>query len=127
MFPFVPRHVHIRKALPLIFHASRCCIHTDLHKDTAKPRAVVECGSYDKPSFGCADERNDAAASWIHALLYVKRDVGVMLWANLPPFLQTHADAQSVFAYRWMCVCVCVQESTRSPPHDVLIQVPYHG
>jgi len=38
----------------------------------AKPRAVVECGSYDKPSFGCADERDDAAAAWIHALLCVQ-------------------------------------------------------
>ena len=36
---------------------------------TAKPRAVVECGSYDHPSLGCSDERDDAAAAWIHALL----------------------------------------------------------
>jgi hypothetical protein len=38
---------------------------------TAKPRPVVECGSYDHPSFGCADERQDAAAAYIHALLFV--------------------------------------------------------
>jgi hypothetical protein len=37
---------------------------------SANPRALVECGAYDNPSFGCADERNDAAAAYIHALLY---------------------------------------------------------
>ena len=37
---------------------------------TASPRATVECGSYDKPSLGCGDERRDAAAAYIHALLF---------------------------------------------------------
>lgn len=27
-------------------------------------------GSYDNPDFGCGDERSDAAAAYIHALLY---------------------------------------------------------
>src|SRR5690242_14962409 len=29
---------------------------------TAKPRAVVECGSYSNPNYGCTDEREDAIA-----------------------------------------------------------------
>jgi hypothetical protein len=35
-----------------------------------KPRAVVECGSYSNPNYGCSDERNDAVAAYTHALLW---------------------------------------------------------
>ena len=31
---------------------------------TAKPRAVVECGSYSNPNNGCTDEREDAIAAY---------------------------------------------------------------
>eukprot|EP00040_Diaphanoeca_grandis_P029230 m.170743 g.170743 ORF g.170743 m.170743 type:complete len:415 (+) comp31618_c0_seq7:2181-3425(+) len=52
-----------------IFSAAKSQSYASLNY-TATPRAVVECGSYDKPSFGCSDERNDAAAAYIHALLW---------------------------------------------------------
>ncbi|MEU0806120.1 alginate lyase family protein [Streptomyces sp. NPDC005970] len=40
-----------------------------------KPRAVVECGPYSDPNYGCTDERQDAIAAYTHALAwYVTRD-----------------------------------------------------
>ncbi|MEU6995475.1 alginate lyase family protein [Streptomyces sp. NPDC046465] len=42
---------------------------------TPKPRAVVECGSYSDPNYGCTDEREDAIAAYTTALAwYVTRD-----------------------------------------------------
>ncbi|WP_433163266.1 alginate lyase family protein [Kribbella sp. CA-247076] len=42
---------------------------------TPKPRAVVECGSYSNPNYGCTDEREDAIAAYTDALLwYITRD-----------------------------------------------------
>ncbi|GAA0681903.1 alginate lyase family protein [Kitasatospora atroaurantiaca] len=42
---------------------------------TPKPRAVVECGSYSNPNYGCTDEREDALAAYTLALeWYVTRD-----------------------------------------------------
>ena len=42
---------------------------------TAKPRAVVECGSYSNPNYGCTDEREDALAAYTLALeWYITRD-----------------------------------------------------
>ncbi|WP_244666489.1 ricin-type beta-trefoil lectin domain protein [Myceligenerans indicum] len=42
---------------------------------TPHPRAVVECGSYSNPNYGCTDERQDAIAAYTHALAwYVTRD-----------------------------------------------------
>jgi len=39
------------------------------------PRAVVECGSYSNPNYGCTDEREDAIAAYTHALAwYVTRN-----------------------------------------------------
>ncbi len=35
-----------------------------------KPREIVSCGPYSKPSFGCGEERNDAVAAYTHALLW---------------------------------------------------------
>ncbi|GAA1620109.1 alginate lyase family protein [Catellatospora bangladeshensis] len=41
----------------------------------AKPRAVVECGSYSNPNYGCTDEREDAIAAYTTALAwYITRD-----------------------------------------------------
>ncbi|WP_326836004.1 alginate lyase family protein [Amycolatopsis rhabdoformis] len=37
---------------------------------TAKPRAVVECGSYSNPNLGCTDEREDAIAAYTDALAW---------------------------------------------------------
>lgn len=42
---------------------------------TAKPRAVVECGSYSNPNYGCTDEREDAIAAYTLSLAwYVTQD-----------------------------------------------------
>ncbi|MFI1753851.1 alginate lyase family protein [Streptomyces sp. NPDC020571] len=42
---------------------------------TPKPRAVVECGSYSNPNYGCTDEREDAIAAYTNALAwYFTRD-----------------------------------------------------
>ncbi|MEO3850651.1 alginate lyase family protein [Streptomyces sp. B8F3] len=42
---------------------------------TPKPRAVVECGSYSQPNYGCTDEREDAIAAYTTALAwYFTRD-----------------------------------------------------
>ncbi|WP_234379994.1 alginate lyase family protein [Streptomyces sp. CMB-StM0423] len=42
---------------------------------TPKPRAVVECGSYSNPNYGCTDEREDAIAAYTTALAwYFTRD-----------------------------------------------------
>jgi hypothetical protein len=42
---------------------------------TPKPRAVVECGSYSNPNYGCTDEREDAIAAYTDSLAwYITRD-----------------------------------------------------
>lgn len=42
---------------------------------TPKPRAIVECGSYSNPNYGCTDEREDAIAAYTTALAwYLTRD-----------------------------------------------------
>ncbi|WP_026151043.1 alginate lyase family protein [Streptomyces prunicolor] len=42
---------------------------------TPKPRAVVECGSYSNPNYGCTDEREDAIAAFTDALAwYITKD-----------------------------------------------------
>ncbi|MEU5821107.1 alginate lyase family protein [Streptomyces sp. NPDC047803] len=42
---------------------------------TAKPRAVVECGSYSNPNYGCTDEREDAIAAYTLSLAwYITQD-----------------------------------------------------
>ncbi|GGM13894.1 alginate lyase family protein [Dactylosporangium sucinum] len=42
---------------------------------TPKPRAVVECGSYSNPNYGCTDEREDAIAAYTLSLAwYITRD-----------------------------------------------------
>ncbi|MEC3976259.1 alginate lyase family protein [Amycolatopsis sp. H20-H5] len=37
---------------------------------TPKPRAVVECGSYSNPNYGCTDEREDAIAAYTLSLAW---------------------------------------------------------
>ncbi|NUK03284.1 alginate lyase family protein [Streptomyces lunaelactis] len=37
---------------------------------TAKPRAIVECGSYSNPNNGCTDEREDAIAAYTLSLAW---------------------------------------------------------
>jgi hypothetical protein len=48
--------------------------YADLNR-TPKPRAVVECGPYSNPNYGCTDEREDAIAAYTLSLAwYVTRD-----------------------------------------------------
>lgn len=48
--------------------------YADLNR-APKPRAVVECGSYSNPDYGCTDEREDAIAAYTNALAwYFTRD-----------------------------------------------------
>ncbi|MFI9547284.1 alginate lyase family protein [Streptomyces sp. NPDC052016] len=48
--------------------------YADLNR-VPRPRAIVECGSYSNPNYGCTDEREDALAAYTHALAwYVTRD-----------------------------------------------------
>ncbi|WP_405590195.1 alginate lyase family protein [Streptomyces sp. NBC_01092] len=48
--------------------------YADLNR-APKPRAVVECGSYSNPNYGCTDEREDAIAAYTDALAwYITRD-----------------------------------------------------
>ena len=48
--------------------------YADLNR-TPKPRAVVECGPYTNPNYGCTDEREDAIAAYTLSLAwYVTRD-----------------------------------------------------
>jgi hypothetical protein len=37
---------------------------------TPKPWAVVQCGAYANPDYGCSDERDDSLAAYTHALLW---------------------------------------------------------
>ncbi len=42
---------------------------------TPTPRAVVECGPYSQPNYGCTNEREDAIAAYTDALIwYISRD-----------------------------------------------------
>ena len=48
-------------------------LRTDSHSSltyTPSPRAVVECGSYSNPDFGCTDEKSDASAAYSQALMW---------------------------------------------------------
>ncbi|MGW0421901.1 alginate lyase family protein [Streptomyces sp. NPDC003015] len=56
------------------FDAMLASKYADLNR-TPKPRAVVECGSYSNPNYGCTDEREDAIAAYTDALAwYITRD-----------------------------------------------------
>ncbi|MFI6440718.1 alginate lyase family protein [Streptomyces sp. NPDC050759] len=56
------------------FDAMLTSRYADLNR-TPKPRAVVECGSYSNPNYGCTDEREDAIAAYTDALAwYITRD-----------------------------------------------------
>ncbi|MER7562422.1 alginate lyase family protein [Streptomyces sp. NPDC097941] len=56
------------------FDAMLASKYADLNR-TPKPRAIVECGSYSNPNYGCTDEREDAIAAYTDALAwYITRD-----------------------------------------------------
>ncbi|MFE2033376.1 alginate lyase family protein [Streptomyces scopuliridis] len=74
---------------------------------TAKPRAIVECGSYSNPNNGCTDEREDAIAAYTDALAwYITRDdryaqkaIQLMdAWSNS---IQDHTNSNAPLQTGW--------------------------
>ncbi|MFD5032948.1 alginate lyase family protein [Streptomyces sp. NPDC058405] len=74
---------------------------------TAKPRAIVECGSYSNPNYGCTDEREDAIAAYTDALAwyitrderYAKKSIELMdAWSNS---IQDHTNSNAPLQTGW--------------------------
>ncbi|WP_327369939.1 alginate lyase family protein [Streptomyces sp. NBC_01217] len=74
---------------------------------TAKPRAVVECGSYSNPNYGCTDEREDAIAAYTLALAwyitqdsrYAQKAVEIMdAWSAV---IQDHTNSNAPLQTGW--------------------------
>ncbi|MET7717756.1 alginate lyase family protein [Streptomyces sp. NPDC005407] len=74
---------------------------------TAKPRAVVECGSYSNPNYGCTDEREDAIAAYTLALAwyiggdsrYAKKSVEIMdAWSAV---IKDHTNSNAPLQTGW--------------------------
>lgn len=71
------------------------------------PRAVVECGSYSMPDYGCTDEKSDVTAAYTHALLfwftgdeaYAKKSVEIMnAWSAV---LTDHTNSNAPLQSAW--------------------------
>ncbi|PUB25402.1 alginate lyase [Promicromonospora sp. AC04] len=74
---------------------------------TPHPRAVVECGSYSNPNYGCTDEREDAIAAYTHALAwsvtgdtrYAQKSIQIMnAWS---PVIQDHTNSNAPLQTGW--------------------------
>jgi len=74
---------------------------------TAKPRAIVECGSYSNPNYGCTDEREDAIAAYTDALAwyitrderYAKKSIELMdAWSAV---IQDHTNSNAPLQTGW--------------------------
>ncbi|MET7856996.1 alginate lyase family protein [Streptomyces sp. NPDC005318] len=74
---------------------------------TAKPRAVVECGSYSNPNYGCTDEREDAIAAYTLALAwyitqdsrYAQKSIAIMdAWSAV---IQDHTNSNAPLQTGW--------------------------
>ncbi|MFI5753959.1 alginate lyase family protein [Streptomyces sp. NPDC051569] len=74
---------------------------------TAKPRAIVECGSYSNPNNGCTDEREDAIAAYTDALAwyitrddrYAQKSIQLMdAWSNS---IQDHTNSNAPLQTGW--------------------------
>ncbi|MGY0064637.1 alginate lyase family protein [Streptomyces sp. LZ34] len=75
---------------------------------TAKPRAIVECGSSSNPNYGCTDERQDAIAAYTNALAwyftrdnrYAKKSIEIMdAWsATITDHTNSNAPLQTGWA-----------------------------
>ncbi|MEU0806615.1 alginate lyase family protein [Streptomyces sp. NPDC005970] len=75
---------------------------------TAKPRAIVECGSSSNPNNGCTDERQDAIAAYTDALAwyftrdsrYAKKSIEIMdAWsATITDHTNSNAPLQTGWA-----------------------------
>ncbi|WP_430383512.1 alginate lyase family protein [Streptomyces sp. P10-4] len=74
---------------------------------TPKPRAVVECGSYSNPNYGCTDEREDAIAAYTDALAwYITRDEryakkAIELMDAWSAVLQDHTNSNAPLQTGW--------------------------
>jgi hypothetical protein len=71
------------------------------------PRAIVECGSYSMPDYGCSDEKNDVAAAYTHALMfhftgdesYAKKSIEIMnAWSAV---LTDHTNSNAPLQSAW--------------------------
>jgi hypothetical protein len=80
--------------------------YADLNR-TPKPRAVVECGSYSNPNYGCTDEREDAIAAYTDALAwyftrderYAKKSIALMdAWSGT---IQDHTNSNAPLQTGW--------------------------
>ncbi|MFF1834688.1 alginate lyase family protein [Streptomyces sp. NPDC058231] len=74
---------------------------------TATPRAVVECGSYSNPNYGCTDEREDAIAAYTLALAwyitqdsrYAQKSIEIMdAWSAV---IQDHTNSNAPLQTGW--------------------------
>ncbi|MCX4532523.1 alginate lyase family protein [Streptomyces sp. NBC_00841] len=74
---------------------------------TAKPRAIVECGSYSHPNYGCTDEREDAIAAYTLALAwyitqdsrYAQKSIEIMdAWSAV---IQDHTNSNAPLQTGW--------------------------
>jgi len=74
---------------------------------TPKPRAVVECGSYSNPNYGCTDERQDALAAYTLALAwYVTRDAryankAIQIMDAWSPVIRDHTNSNARLQTAW--------------------------
>ncbi|WBO68471.1 alginate lyase family protein [Streptomyces camelliae] len=74
---------------------------------TPKPRAVVECGPYSNPNYGCTDEREDAIAAYTDALAwYITRDAryankAIELMDAWSATLTDHTDSNAPLQTAW--------------------------
>ncbi|HEY9333812.1 MAG TPA: alginate lyase family protein [Kribbella sp.] len=74
---------------------------------TPKPRAVVECGPYSNPNYGCTDEREDSIAAYTDALLwYLTRDdryaqKSIQLMDAWSATIQDHTNSNAPLQTAW--------------------------
>jgi hypothetical protein len=73
----------------------------------SSPRAVVECGPYSNPNYGCTNEREDAIAAYTDALLwYLTRDdryaqKAIQLMDAWSATIQDHANSNAPLQTAW--------------------------
>lgn len=71
------------------------------------PRAVVECGSYSNPNYGCTNEREDAIAAYTDAVIwYITRDdryaqKAIQLMDAWSATLQDHTNSNAPLQTAW--------------------------
>ena len=74
---------------------------------TPTPRAIVECGPYSNPNYGCTNEREDAIAAYTDALLwYLTRDdryaqKAIQLMDAWSATIQDHTNSNAPLQTAW--------------------------